>query len=98
MYEIRRLPSFDKWIQGLKDKTTKIRIIKRLEKLERGVFGDHKQLSNDVWELREHFGAGYRLYYTIRGKTVIIMLGGGNKSTQAKDIESAKQLIDEIED
>lgn len=98
MYEIRRLPPFDEWLQAIKDKTTRVRIQRRLDKVSRGIFGDHKLITNGIWELREHFGAGYRLYYTFRGNTVVIMLGAGDKSTQNKDIQAAILLNEEIGD
>lgn len=83
---------FEKWIRTLKDTSAKTRIVRRLERIEAGNFGDCKTVGDGVSELRIHVGAGYRVYYTIHGNIVVLMLIGGDKSTQSKDIAKAKQL------
>ena len=97
MIEIRRLPEFDDWLNGLKDGMTIRRLARRLEKVEGGNFGDIKPVSEGVWEMREHFGSGWRMYYIQQGEVLIVMLGGGDKSTQQRDIEKAIQLSKTLE-
>lgn len=83
-----RVP-FQAWIDGLKDKATQARIAFRLAKVAAGNFGDCKPCRDGVWELREGFGPGYRIYYARSGKTVILLLCGGDKRSQNADIERA---------
>lgn len=80
---------FQAWIDGLKDKATKARIAFRLAKVAAGNFGDCKPCRDGVWELREDFGPGYRIYYARSSKTVILLLCGGDKRSQSTDIEHA---------
>ncbi len=98
MIEIRRLPEFDSWLNGLKDGMTLRRLARRLEKVQAGNFGDIKPISDGVWEMREHFGAGWRMYYIQRGEVLIVMLGGGDKPSQHRDIEKALALSKSLED
>ena len=63
-----------------------------------GNLGDVSLISSGVWEMREHFGAGWRMYYIQRGKVIVVMLGGGSKATQAADIKEAKKLAQSLED
>ena len=80
---------FQAWIGGLKDKATKARIAFRLARVAAGNFGDCKPCRDGVWELREDFGPGYRIYYARSSKTVILLLCGGDKRSQSADIEHA---------
>ncbi len=98
MITIRTLPQFDQWLSAIKDKQTSIRLARRLERVQRGQFGDVKPVGGGVFELREQFGPGWRMYYVQRGEVVIVMLGGGDKSTQAADIIKAIHLADALED
>ena len=98
MIIIKRTPEFEKWISGIKDNVTRIRLERRLDKVERGNFGDVKSVGDEVWEMREFFGAGWRMYYIQRGDVIIVMLGGGDKSTQQTDIAKAIVLSKLIED
>lgn len=98
MYTVRTLPQFDKWLSGIKDGMSKRRLVARLKKAQLGNLGDIKVLGNGIFEMREHFGAGYRMYYVQRGNVVIVMLGGGDKSSQIDDIAKAKQLVDLLGD
>ena len=91
MYTIKTLPEFDKWLDSLKDSITRLRLARRLDKAQRGNLGDVKPVGQGVFEMREHFGAGWRMYYTKRGDTLIIMLGGGDKGSQERDIATAKE-------
>jgi len=83
---------FEKWYNSIKDKSIRRRILVRIKRLELGNFGDWKKLGEGVFELRMTFGSGYRVYFGRQGNEVIIILGGGDKSTQAQDITNAKAL------
>jgi len=83
---IRLLPEFTEWLDGLKDGTAKRRLVARLRKAQLGNLGDVKAVGQGVFEMREHFGPGWRMYYVQRGAVLIVMLGGGDKSTQPADI------------
>ena len=97
MYEIKKTTQFQKWLKNLKDIKTKARLTLRLKSVSLGNFGDHKSLGQNLFELRFFFGSGLRIYYTIRNKQVILLLVGGDKSSQSKDIKHAKQILDELE-
>jgi putative addiction module killer protein len=98
MITIRTLPKFDAWLSSLRDGMTKRRLVARLRKAQLGNLGDIKPVGDGIVEMREHFGPGWRMYYVQRGDVIIIMLGGGDKSSQAADIAEAKQLADSLED
>jgi putative addiction module killer protein len=98
MYTVKTLPEFDKWLNGLKDRITRIRLSRRLDKAQRGNLGDVKPVCEGIFEMREHFGPGWRMYYTKRGEILIVMLGGGDKSSQESDIAKAKQREAALED
>ena len=97
-YQVRLLETddgevpFEQWYYSLKDKITKVRIRRRLDRLELGNFGDTESVGEGIFELRLHFGAGYRVYFSKAEKVIIVLLGGGDKSTQQKDIKKAKKL------
>jgi putative addiction module killer protein len=98
MYTIRQLPEFAAWLSGLKDGMTRRRLARRLRKAENGNMGDVKPVGNDVWEMREFFGPGWRMYYAQKGSLLIVMLAGGDKSTQSADIARALDLASSLED
>ncbi len=98
MFSIRLLPEFRFWLDGLKDRQVRIRLARRLDKAQRGILGDVKAVGEGVFEMREHFGPGWRMYYTRRGDTLLVMLGGGDKSTQVADIAQAIRLVATIEE
>ncbi len=98
MIEIKRTPEFDRWFNGLKDVTTKMRLVTRLKKVSRGNLGDVQSVGEGVSEMREHFGKGWRMYFVQRGSVLVVMLGGGDKSTQARDIAKAIALSKTLED
>lgn len=98
MFIIRRTEKFATWLDGLKDRTTRIRLNRRLERASCGHLGDIKLIDGDVFEMREHFGPGWRMYCIKRGAVLIIMLGGGSKSTQTADIAKAIKYATTIED
>ena len=98
MYIIKRTSEFDAWLSGLKDNVTRIRLARRLDKAQRGNLGDVKPVGEGIVEMREHFGAGWRMYFIQRGDVLIVMLGGGDKSTQRADIAKSIQLANKLED
>lgn len=97
MFTIKRTDAFNAWLLGLKDGVTHRRLLARLRKATLGNLGDVKPVGDGVFEMREHFGPGWRMYYIQRGSVLIVMLGGGDKSTQAADIAKAKRLAKTIE-
>jgi len=98
MFSIRPLPEFTEWLNGLKDGLTKRRLVARLRKAQLGNLGDTKPVGLGMFEMREHFGPGWRMYYVQRGAVLIVMLGGGDKSTQSADIAAAQKLAATIEE
>ena len=92
MIEIRKTEIFAKWLDGLHDIRARARILVRIERLAAGNPGDVKSVSEGVSELRIDYGPGYRVYYKKQGQKVVILLAGGDKSTQAKDIKTALRL------
>lgn len=83
---------FADWIDGLKDTTGRAAILKRIDRIEEGNFGDHHGMGGGVWELRIHYGPGYRVYYGEDGPKIVLLLCGGDKGTQNKDIRKAQEL------
>lgn len=92
MIEIRKTEIFAKWLDGLHDIRARARILVRIERLVAGNPGDVKPVGEGVSELRIDYGPGYRVYYKKQGQKVVILLAGGDKSTQAKDIKTALRL------
>jgi len=92
MYSVRSLPEFTEWIEELKDKTVRTAVVARIDRLESGLMGDVQSVGDGISELRIHVGAGWRLYFTQRGERIILLLAGGSKRTQEKDIKRAKAL------
>lgn len=97
MYTLEQTPEFETWFNGLRDKTIKNRLLARLARVENGNFGDYKVLDSHLMELRMTFGGGLRVYYTQQGDKIILLLQGGDKSSQQRDIEKAKYLITLLE-
>ena len=93
-----RSSDFDAWLSGLADINAKTRILARLQSAIHGNFGDCESVGEGVSEMRIHLGAGYRVYYTRTGKVIYILLAGGDKSTQNKDIVKAKRLARELKE
>ena len=81
---------FTEWLRSLRDQRTRDRIRKRLERLGDGNFGDCRSVGDGVFELRVHFGAGYRVYFSEMDRTIVLLLCEGDKSSQAEDIQRAK--------
>ena len=97
MLEVLRTTEFIEWLTGLRDIQARARIAKRIDRIAQGNFGDAKSVGDGVSELRFDFGPGYRIYYARRGNVVVILLCGGDKDSQARDIERAKIMAREIE-
>lgn len=92
MLEIRQTPTFEKWMDDLRDRRAAKIIAKRLLRVEAGLFGDVEPVGDGVSELRIDYGPGYRVYFVRRGQTVVILLCGGDKGSQSRDIAEAKFL------
>lgn len=97
-YTLRLTSEFSCWIKGLKDALTRQRLSKRLRKAQLGNLGDVESVGEGVFEMREHFGPGWRMYYVQRDQTLVVMLGGGDKSSQQADIRRAITLMKSLED
>ncbi|MFA5904124.1 MAG: type II toxin-antitoxin system RelE/ParE family toxin [Desulfobacula sp.] len=97
-YALETTKQYDKWFGRIKEPQTKIKLLARLSNVENGNFGDVKQLGPSLFELRFFFGAGFRIYYTIKDGKVVLLMAGGDKSSQPKDIEKAKALLKQMEE
>ncbi len=89
---------FDRWFGALRDQSAKRRIQARIDRIEDGHFGDYKPVREKVFEMRLQHGPGYRIYYSLRGLDVVILLAGVDKSTQMADIEMAIREARQLED
>ena len=96
-YEIDTTSHFDKWLKKLRDSTVRYRLLARFDHVAKGNFGDTKRIATNLFELRFFFGSGYRVYYTIQNEKIVLLLCGGDKSTQSKDITRAKLLLAQLE-
>ena len=97
MFTVRQTQEFQDWLDALKDLRAQVRIAARLRLAEAGSLGDWKTVGGEVSEMRVDAGPGYRLYFTRRGSILIVMLAGGDKSTQARDIKRAQRILKELE-
>jgi putative addiction module killer protein len=97
MFTIRQTEEFQDWLDGLKDVKAQLRIVARLRLAEAGNLGDWKPVGGEVSEMRVAFGPGYRMYFTKRQNILIVMLAGGDKSTQARDIKRAQKILQQLE-
>jgi putative addiction module killer protein len=96
MIEVRQTDVFKAWFAGLRDRKARARIAIRIQRLERGNPGDVKPVGSSVSEMRIDYGPGYRMYFAGRGKTVVILLCGGDKRSQARDIALAIELAHKV--
>jgi putative addiction module killer protein len=96
MIEIQETDVYRRWFEGLRDTAAQFRIGVRIRRLELGNFGDVKPVGDGVSELRITYGPGYRVYLTQRGQTLVVLLAGGDKSSQSRDIERAKRLARDL--
>ena len=95
-YTVVKSGTFRRWLKNLRDRRARARIVVRIERVVEGNFGDHRSVGGGVGELRIDVGGGYRVYYTIRNDAVVILLCGGDKSRQQKDIERARRMAGEL--
>ena len=92
MFEVRKTEVYAKWLDGLQDVRARIRVLVRVERLAAGNPGDVRSVGEGVSELRIDYGPGYRVYFRKQGRTVVVLLAGGDKRTQNRDIERALRL------
>lgn len=97
MLSFLRTPQFDLWLRGLRDPIAKARIAARIRSAQAGNFGDCESVGEGISEMRIHVGPGYRVYYTRRGEVLYLLLCGGDKSSQKRDIQQAKTLLKSLE-
>ena len=96
MFNVRRTAEFIDWLSDLSDIQARARIAKRIDRLALGNLGDAKSIGDGVSELRFTFGPGYRVYFTMLGAVVVILLCGGDKGSQRRDVERAKAMVKEL--
>ena len=96
MIEVRKTDTFAKWLDRLPDVRARARVLARIDRLADGNPGDAKSVGAGVMEMRIDYGPGYRVYYVQRGREVIILLAGGDKESQAKDIRAARRLAQNL--
>jgi putative addiction module killer protein len=96
MVQVRQTERFVRWLEGLRDLRGRAKVLARIERLIGGNPGDTKPVGAGVSELRINFGPGYRVYYLQKGISLIILLAGGDKSSQSKDIQTAIQLAETL--
>ena len=97
MLQVRLTSEFEAWLDGLKDRKAQVRIAARRRQAEAGNLGDWKAIGGRLAEMRVDFGPGYRLYFTRRANVVIVVLAGGDKSSQERDIRRAQRLLEDLE-
>ena len=93
MYTILRTRQFAEWLEGLADEKAKARVMARILSAEKGNLGDCAPVGGGISEMRVHFGPGYRLYFVRRGELIYLLLSGGDKSTQRRDIQRARAML-----
>ena len=98
MITVRETENFKKWMRTLKDRIAQSVISARIRRISGGNFGDSRSVGDGVSELRIDYGSGFRVYFTRRGQEIVILLCGGDKSTQNRDIETAKRIAQNIEE
>lgn len=96
MNTIHTTDTFDDWFVGLRDRMAQKRIQARIRRVELGNFGDCEPVGDGVSEMRIHYGPGYRVYFVRRGMEIVILLAGGDKSTQSQDIKTALNLVRQL--
>jgi putative addiction module killer protein len=96
MFTVLQTEEFVAWLDDLKDKRAQVRIAARLRQAESGNLGDWQPIEGEVSELRVNYGPGYRLYFTRRGRIIVVILNAGDKSTQKRDIRRALKIAAEL--
>ena len=94
--DVRYTEVFENWLRRLRDQRARAAIVVRLRRIEGGNFGDHRSVAGGVSEPRIHVGAGYRVYYTVRRAAIVVLLCGGAKASQQRDIRRAQQLAAQL--
>lgn len=95
-FNVEMTVEFERWLRELADPMTRARLVSRLDRARRGLLGDVKALGDQLFEMRESFGPGWRMYFTRSDRTLIIFLAGGNKSSQSSDIAKARLMAEQI--
>jgi putative addiction module killer protein len=95
MITVRQTDEFGTWMRRLRDDNARARIVQRIRRLERGNLGDAKSVGGRVRELRIDYGPGYRIYFVQQGATIVILLCGGDKGTQTRDIKRAREIAEQ---
>ncbi len=98
IYEIETTEAFDGWLKKLRDRKAALAVLNRLDRAKLGNFGDAKPVGDGICEMRLFIGPGYRVYYVIREGRIILLLCGGDKSTQTQDIAKAKEMLKQLGD
>jgi len=93
-YTIETTQAFENWLRKVNDKKTRYRLDARFDRITDGQFGDHKEITQGLFELRFFFGGGLRVYYTVRDNQVVLLLAGGDKDSQEKGIKKAINLLE----
>ena len=96
LYEVQQTDVFSGWLAALRDSRGRAKIARRADRMRRGNFGDHKSVGDGVFEMRIDEGPGYRVYYVERGGVRVVLLCGGDKDDQQRDIKRAKELAKEV--
>lgn len=96
MYQLQSTEIFDQWLRNLRDRKGRARILARLESVQLGNLGDVKAVGDGVREMRLDVGPGYRVYFAQRGRVLLLLLCGGDKSTQARDIGKARRILRDL--
>lgn len=97
MFTVLQTEEFQNWLDALRNRRAQARIAARLRLAEAGNLGDWKSVGGEVSEMRVDFGPGYRLYFTRRGRLLIVMLAGGDKGSQTRDIRRAQRILEELD-
>ena len=98
MIEVRQTDAYARWFAGLRDRNAKARIDARIRRVSLGNFGDVKPIGEGISELRIDYGPGYRIYFVQRGRKLVILLAGGDKASQSRDIKRAKVMARDLEE
>ena len=96
MFELRKTEVYARWLDGLRDVRARARVLVRVERLAAGNPGDVRPVGEGVSELRIDYGPGYRVYFKKQGRTIVVLLAGGDKRTQGRDIETALRLAQDL--
>jgi putative addiction module killer protein len=97
VYDISQTVLFRKWLRRIRDPISRARLVRRIERMAAGNAGDQRFLGRGLYELREHTGPGYRIYFTFRSGRLILLLAGGDKGSQERDIDLARSMIKKLE-